>query len=1225
MTRSRWFLCNRITAKIQFTIMLVLVLVLGGAANHLGALQQSSTQGPKIWLGERQQLPMQAGGAPAAKGAFASAAATSVPTAGQPISLLTADVDEDGVPDLLVGYNGYLGIQRGNVDAFAPQSDASFQAITHGQFPAPFLPQQAVLSTPVNPDFIAVGHFTPSGHNDLVIAAKGSSALYVFAGDGTGNFASPEEVKLPGGVTVMAGGDLGQVQPFKQIVVGMNAASGPELAIFTGSADGLDPLAAFPLSGQASNLNFADFGDGGTDLAFLTGGKVQILRSATMKLQQVSLPITASALTVGKFVNDRIPGQQLALLTADGALHIAAHNEFDPRAYTIDELKAMRKGARILGEVNPLQPVKAFPANGWKIVEDINAAATFPAGQAPVMFRTRISDHQMDDVMVLNGASGLLTIVQHPDVAPGAETFAPAVLSTRPYSGTPIAAIPQRINIDGRAGVLAIHAGESAPSMLMPLPDPTFVVNTTVDLVSANPNACLNAVAGQCSLREAILEANANNNGGTTTDTISVPAGTYTLTLPRVAGDETGKHGTLEVTDSVNIVGAGQATTIIQGGALANLSDSVDKVFSFNEDIQVLSSATVSLSNLTIQHGRNRGDCCATQDGFGGAFDFDTGSAGTASLSMDHVTIQNNAIFDGRGGGIAVFNVTHPGPGTVTITNSIIQNNDGTSNGSCCGEGGGIMTDVHTVMSMSNTQVLNNHTHASGSILPEGGGIFLQGQHTTPQNHISGGSISGNTAAGKGGGISSTANLLMDGGTVVSNNTAADTGAGAFHAGGGGIANDGFDGMTLNNVTFTGNSTAGNGGAIFTGDGSGLSAVTIHFSRFAGNSASSTPGSSNLFNVTATVAGTGNPVTATNNWWGSNVPANSISQGGSPAVSTCPAAATSSVVCFDPFIVLTNQTVRPADPAKIKINGTTTLTGSLARDNHGAAIGNANLTQIAGLPITFVSGPLGTIPQAQPEILSPAASATATFNAGGTSGRANPTATVDQGTALANDSLIAAASETGSTVTITTVGAHGFAVGDTVVVSGVGVSGYNGTFTIASIVANPGNQPVQFTYTDPTTGLGASSGGTANVGIVILEPPTITKTFGAATIPVNGTTTVNFSINNPNVVPINTSFTDLLPTGLQVSASPTVSNSCGGTVTATAGAGTISFSNNLTAVGSCAISVTITGTVDNQYTNSVQILSTDAGNGNTSSANITVINPPTIAKAFGAATIPLNG
>ena len=86
-----------------------------------------------------------------------------------------------------------------------------------------------------------------------------------------------------------------------------------------------------------------------------------------------------------------------------------------------------------------------------------------------------------------------------------------------------------------------------------------------------------------------------------------------------------------------------------------------------------------------------------------------------------------------------------------------------------------------------------------------------------------------------------------------------------------------------------------------------------------------------------------------------------------------------------------------------------------------------------------------------------------------------------------------------------------------------------------------------------------------------------------------------------------------------------MTNTCGGTVTAGAGSGSISFSNNLTPIGICTISVNITGTVDNNYTNSVQILSTDAGNGNTSSANITVINPPTIAKAFGAATIPLNG
>ena len=70
-------------------------------------------------------------------------------------------------------------------------------------------------------------------------------------------------------------------------------------------------------------------------------------------------------------------------------------------------------------EANPLLPARVFPANGWKIVEDINAAATFAAGQPPVLFRTRISDHQMDDVMVLNGSTGQLTVVQHPDVQPG--------------------------------------------------------------------------------------------------------------------------------------------------------------------------------------------------------------------------------------------------------------------------------------------------------------------------------------------------------------------------------------------------------------------------------------------------------------------------------------------------------------------------------------------------------------------------------------------------------------------------------------------------------------------------------------------------------------------------------------------------------------------------------------------------------------------------------------
>jgi hypothetical protein len=68
---------------------------------------------------------------------------------------------------------GALVIHRGNVDAFAPQSAASFQAIGRGQFPSPFLPDAQIISIAVQPDFVAVGNFTGSGHQDLVVAARG--------------------------------------------------------------------------------------------------------------------------------------------------------------------------------------------------------------------------------------------------------------------------------------------------------------------------------------------------------------------------------------------------------------------------------------------------------------------------------------------------------------------------------------------------------------------------------------------------------------------------------------------------------------------------------------------------------------------------------------------------------------------------------------------------------------------------------------------------------------------------------------------------------------------------------------------------------------------------------------------------------------------------------------------------------------------------------------------
>jgi hypothetical protein len=64
------------------------------------------------------------------------------------------------------------------------------------------------------------------------------------------------------------------------------------------------------------------------------------------------------------------------------------------------------------------------------------------------------------------------------------------------------------------------------------------------------------------------------------------------------------------------------------------------------------------------------------------------------------------------------------------------------------------------------------------------------------------------------------------------------------------------------------------------------------------------------------------------------------------------------------------------------------------------------------------------------------------------------------------------ASESGTTVTITTAAPHNFVVGQSVSVAGVPVGGYDGTFTITSITATT------FTFQDSTTGLANSGDGT---------------------------------------------------------------------------------------------------------------------------------------------------
>ncbi|HRX86572.1 MAG TPA: hypothetical protein P5572_16235, partial [Phycisphaerae bacterium] len=300
-----------------------------------------------------------------------------------------------------------------------------------------------------------------------------------------------------------------------------------------------------------------------------------------------------------------------------------------------------------------------------------------------------------------------------------------------------------------------------------------FVVDTTLDLPDATPgDGMCSDGAGRCSLRAAIMEANALAGP----DTVAMPQpGWYRLTIAG-ADEDAGATGDLDITEALAITGQGPDATVIDASFLAG----GDRVMHVTD--------AASLTGLNIRGGMVAGwgggiavsgnlelsDCVIEDNSAaegGGGIAFVVSLNVLSELTAVKCWIRDNIAVNGSGGGVGTEAVPHANAraiGSVTMDDCAISRNvalyDGAGmyvdsmslagcsvqeNLSLSGSGGGLAAVWPFVTSTINIQDSSVRGNIAGA---DGGGIFVDIYHAVPCDIVRS-DITGNYAENNGGGI----------------------------------------------------------------------------------------------------------------------------------------------------------------------------------------------------------------------------------------------------------------------------------------------------------------------------------------------------------------------------------------------------------------------------------------------------------------------------------------
>ncbi len=728
-------------------------------------------------------------------------------------------------------------------------------------------------------------------------------------------------------------------------------------------------------------------------------------------------------------------------------------------------------------------------------------------------------------------------------------------------------------------GSLLRAASATAPAATLAFASTITVNSTDQEVTSANPTGIAN---GNCTLGEAILSANTNSNvggctgsGGGAPFTIVLSNAAYTLTARGDANNNFGFNGLPPVTSQI----------IIQGNGAIIERNSADVTPSFRL-FYISPAGDLTLQDLTLrnglaQGGAGNGDTTSNGGGGGGA-----GLGGAiynrGKLSVIRSTLTNNTARGGQGGNGSGNEASGGGGG------GGLGGNGGSSSGAGGGGGGGFGG--------------NGGTSGTGAGGAGGGGTMTDG------------ATNGGSSGGAGG--------VANGGKGSDSPGSADSGG--FGGGGGGGATEGGsgDGGTGGGGGGGGASAGGGGFGGFGGGGGGQAKEGQGgFGGFGGGGGAGFGGGSDFG------GGTGGGGTGGSGGGGAGLGGAVFNDGYN--------------IEGDATVSFSNSTI--SGNFAIGGAGGTRYSGNASGGEAGKGLGGGVFNLNGTLTVNNSTLANNTAAQGGGGLYNLAAfegSATLNLNStivADTAGGATDCVSADDFSSLTN---------TGTNNLIEKNDSEGACPGALVTTDPqLGMLLNNGGLTATQALSSSSpaldkGKNLDSLMTDQRgTGFARKvdlpvangTGDGTDIGAFELQalasPPTISKAFNPTGIQLNSSSTLSFIITNPNSEAALTgvNFTDTLPSGLVVATPNGIGGTCGGTITATEGTGTVSLMGlNMSASASCTISIDVTGTTVGSKNNSVTINS-DQGQGNTATATLAVVAAPTIAKNFNPTSINVGG